>query len=192
MYRTLLYPVDGSELSRAALAHVSEFARAAGATVIVVQAVEIVTEADAMTVPERRVEAEAFVDAAKGVESADEALAGARDIIAEIINEDTQARAIVRSLFARQGIIYAKVAKGKETEGLKYKDMAAYIQHHLKIAGGKNQLFADEAVLAIHQGSGGLLRRANLLAKGALVAAANEKCQIVSPEHVRMASTEIM
>lgn len=60
MYRTLLYPVDGSELSRAALAHVSEFARAAGATVIVVQAVEIVTEADAMTVPERRVEAEAF------------------------------------------------------------------------------------------------------------------------------------
>ena len=70
--------------------------------------------------------------------------------------------------------------------------MAGYIQHHLKIAGSKDQLFADEAVLAIHQGSGGLLRRANLLAKGALVAAANEKCQIVSPEHVRMAATEIM
>ena len=71
-------------------------------------------------------------------------------------------------------------------EGLKYKDMAGYIQHHLKIAGSKDQLFADEAVLAINQGSGGLLRRANLLA------AANEKCQIVSPEHVRMAATEIM
>jgi len=77
-------------------------------------------------------------------------------------------------------------------EGLKYKDMAGYIQHHLKIAGSKEQLFADEAILAIHQGSGGLLRRANFLAKGALVAAANEKCQLVSPEHVRMASTEIM
>ena len=77
-------------------------------------------------------------------------------------------------------------------EGLKYKDMAGYIQHHLKIAGSKDQLFCDEAILAIHQGSGGLLRRANLLAKGALVAAANEKCQIVSPEHVRMAATEIM
>jgi hypothetical protein len=38
-------------------------------------------------------------------------------------------------------------------------------------------LFCDEAILAIHQGSGGLLRRANLMAKGALVAAANEKCQ---------------
>lgn len=59
MYRKLLYPVDGSELARAALPHVSEFARTAGATVLVVQAVEIVTEADAMTVPERRIEAEA-------------------------------------------------------------------------------------------------------------------------------------
>jgi general secretion pathway protein A len=77
-------------------------------------------------------------------------------------------------------------------EGLKYKDMAGYIQHHLKIAGSKDQLFVDEAILAIHQGSGGLLRRANLLAKGALMAAANEKCQLVSPEHVRMAATEIM
>ncbi|MGB4900299.1 MAG: Tex family protein [Saprospiraceae bacterium] len=60
------------------------------------------------------------------ISTAEEALQGARDIIAEIINEDTQARAIVRSLFARQGIIYAKVAKGKETEGLKYKDYFKY------------------------------------------------------------------
>jgi general secretion pathway protein A len=77
-------------------------------------------------------------------------------------------------------------------EGLKYKDMASYIKHHLKIAGVKEHLFPDEAILAIHQGSGGLLRRANLLAKGALIAAAREKCQLVSPEHVRRAATEIM
>lgn len=77
-------------------------------------------------------------------------------------------------------------------EGLKHKDMAGYIKHHLQIAGVKDQLFAEEAVLAIHQGSGGLLRRANLLAKGALIAAANEKCTIVSAEHVRMASTEVI
>jgi general secretion pathway protein A len=77
-------------------------------------------------------------------------------------------------------------------EGLKYKDMAGYIKHHLKIAGVKEQLFPDEAILAIHQGAGGLLRRANLLAKGALIAAAREKCRLVSPEHVRMASSEIM
>lgn len=77
-------------------------------------------------------------------------------------------------------------------DGLKYKDMAGYIKHHLKIAGVKEQLFPDEAILAIHQGSGGLLRRANLLAKGALIAAAREQCQVVSPEHVRMAASEIM
>ena len=77
-------------------------------------------------------------------------------------------------------------------DGLKYKDMAGYIKHHLKIAGVKEQLFPDEALLAIHQGSGGLLRRANLLAKGALIGAAREKCQVVSPEHVRIAASEIM
>lgn len=77
-------------------------------------------------------------------------------------------------------------------EGLKHKDMAGYIKHHLQIAGIKEQLFAEEAILAIHQGSGGLLRRANLLAKGALIAAAHEKCAVVSAEHVRMASTEVI
>ncbi len=77
-------------------------------------------------------------------------------------------------------------------EGLKHKDMTGYIKHHLKIAGVKDQLFSDEAVLAIHQGSGGLLRRANLLAKGALIAAAHEKCTVVAAEHVRIASTEVI
>lgn len=76
-------------------------------------------------------------------------------------------------------------------EGLKQKDMAGYLKHHLEIAGIEEQLFSDEAILAIHQGSGGLLRRANLLAKGSLLAAAREKCMVVSAEHVRMASTEI-
>lgn len=76
-------------------------------------------------------------------------------------------------------------------EGLKQKDMPGYLKHHLEIAGVKEQLFSDEAILAIHQGSGGLLRRANLLAKGSLIAAAREKSMVVSAEHVRMASTEI-
>ena len=56
---------------------------------------------------------------------------------------------------------------------------------------GLNERPSDEAILAIHQGSGGLLRRANLLAKGSLIAASREKCMVVSAEHVRMASTEI-
>jgi len=86
----------------------------------------------------------------------------------------------------------SRVIGKSHLEGLKYKDMDGYIKHHLKIAGVKEQLFPDEAILAVHQGSGGLLRRANSLAKGALVAAAREKCQLISPEHVRIAATEIM
>jgi type II secretory pathway predicted ATPase ExeA len=38
--------------------------------------------------------------------------------------------------------------------------MAAYLAYQLKIAGGKDQLFSEEAVTAIHQSSGGLSRRA--------------------------------
>ena len=86
----------------------------------------------------------------------------------------------------------SRVIGRSHLEGLKHKDMAAYINHHLQIAGIKEQLFSEEAVLAIHQGSGGLLRRANFLAKGALIAAAAEQCKVVSAEHVRMASTEII
>lgn len=86
----------------------------------------------------------------------------------------------------------SRVIGRSHLEGLKLKDIAGYIKHHLEVAGIKEQLFAEEAVLAIHQGSGGLLRRANLLAKGALIAAAHEHCKVVSAEHVRVASTEII
>ena len=85
----------------------------------------------------------------------------------------------------------SRVIGRSHLDGLKQKDMAGYLKHHLEIAGIAEQLFSDEAVLAIHQGSGGLLRRANLLAKGSLIAASREKCMVVSAEHVRMASTEI-
>jgi general secretion pathway protein A len=99
---------------------------------------------------------------------------------------------IDKLMFHASRPLASRIIGKSHLEGLKHKDMAGYIKHHLKIAGVKEQLFPDEAILAIHQGSGGLLRRANLLAKGALIAAAHEKCQVVSPEHVRMASTEIM
>lgn len=62
----------------------------------------------------------AFIDDEKGVESAEEALAGARDIIAEWVNEDAPARARIRRLFEREAEIGSRVAKGKETEGQKY------------------------------------------------------------------------
>ncbi|MDR0750311.1 MAG: RNA-binding transcriptional accessory protein [Tannerellaceae bacterium] len=51
-----------------------------------------------------------------------EALQGARDIIAEWVNEDEEARNAVRSSFRHTAIITSKVIKGKEEEGAKYKD----------------------------------------------------------------------
>ena len=51
-----------------------------------------------------------------------DALKGARDIIAEQINEDERSRNQIRNQFARQAIISSKVIKGKEEEGAKYKD----------------------------------------------------------------------
>ncbi len=56
------------------------------------------------------------------VQTVDEALAGARDIIAEWINEDAPARAKIRQLYLEQGIFESKVIKGKEEEGAKFKD----------------------------------------------------------------------
>ena len=56
------------------------------------------------------------------VQDTDEALQGARDIIAEWVNESRQARDRIRKLFHREAFIESKVAKDKEEEGQKYKD----------------------------------------------------------------------
>jgi type II secretory pathway predicted ATPase ExeA len=86
----------------------------------------------------------------------------------------------------------SRVVGRSHLEGLKLKEMQSYLKHHLEIAGIKEQLFSDEAIMAIHQGSGGLFRMATLLARGALMAAVMEKMTVVSAEHVRIASTEIL
>jgi len=70
-------------------------------------------------------------------------------------------------------------------------EMEQYINHHLSITGVKNNLFDDAAINAVHQGSGGLFRTANNLARGALIAAAKEQSMTVTAENVRLASTEI-
>ncbi len=63
-----------------------------------------------------------YVDAEKGVASVDEALAGARDIMAEWVNENAEARAALRRLFAEKATIRSTVAAGKEKEAAKYRD----------------------------------------------------------------------
>ncbi len=65
-------------------------------------------------------EAEKFLN--DQVPSIEEALAGARDIIAEWVNENEVARNKVRYIFKKEATIRAKVARGKQEAGIKYKD----------------------------------------------------------------------
>lgn len=56
------------------------------------------------------------------ISSADDALQGARDIIAELVNENAEVRAKMRKLFEDTATMQSKVLTDKETEGIKYKD----------------------------------------------------------------------
>lgn len=56
------------------------------------------------------------------VKNTDEALQGARDIIAEWVNENERSRSLIRNIFAREARITSKVIAGKETEADKYRD----------------------------------------------------------------------
>ena len=56
------------------------------------------------------------------VKTVDDALAGASDIIAEWISEDEKARRQLRHLFEKEAVIFSKVVKGKESEGIKFSD----------------------------------------------------------------------
>ncbi|NQT57079.1 MAG: RNA-binding transcriptional accessory protein, partial [Desulfobacteraceae bacterium] len=67
-------------------------------------------------------EAAAYIDPEKGVEAAEDALAGSRDIIAEWVNEDQVAREKMRALYAQKGVFLSKVIPGKEEEGAKFRD----------------------------------------------------------------------
>ncbi|QHL89074.1 S1 RNA-binding domain-containing protein [Nibribacter ruber] len=67
-------------------------------------------------------EAAGYVSEEKEVKSTEEALAGARDIIAEWVNENPEARANIRTLFEKKGVFKARVMPGKEEEGQKFKD----------------------------------------------------------------------
>ncbi len=61
------------------------------------------------------------------VPDVEDALQGARDIIAEWVNENRRARKMVRYHFSRSGVIYSRLVKGKEEEGGKYRD---YFEFH--------------------------------------------------------------
>lgn len=71
---------------------------------------------------ENQLQAKATVFVKGEVKDVEEALKGARDIIAEQVNEDERARNTIRNRFERQAVISAKLVKGKEEEAAKYRD----------------------------------------------------------------------
>jgi general secretion pathway protein A len=99
---------------------------------------------------------------------------------------------LIDSLMYRSSLPLASRIVGRShLEGVTRDQMEQYLAHHLAIAGVKHNIFDETAVTAIQQGSGGLFRKANHLARGALIVAAKNKSMTVNADHVRMAATEI-
>ncbi len=86
----------------------------------------------------------------------------------------------------------SRVMTKAQVKPLSQIEMEEYVNHHVRVAGVKKQLFEPAAIAAIHQGSAGGLRRANQLAAGGLTAAALEKMGIVTPDHIRSAASELI
>ncbi|MBR3987596.1 MAG: RNA-binding transcriptional accessory protein [Bacteroidales bacterium] len=97
--------------------------------------------------------AEKYINPEKGVNTIDDALAGARDIIAERVSENAQARNKVRNLFRRSAMLSSKVVKNKEEEGGKFeswfdwKENAMRAPSHRILALFRGE---EEGVLRVH------------------------------------------
>ena len=100
-------------------------------------------------------EAAKLIDAEKGVNTSEEALAGARDIIAEMISENAEVRTKMRTYFQEKAVFKAEVIKGKEEAGIKYKDYFDWSEP-VKTA-------ASHRVLAMRRGEKELVLRLDAL-----------------------------
>jgi protein Tex len=89
-------------------------------------------------------EALKYINKDNGVLNVDDALDGAKDIIAEWIAENEEARKKIRNLFAGKGVIYSKVIKDKNEDGIKFKDYFDWEENINRIPGHR--------VLAIFRG----------------------------------------
>ena len=102
-----------------------------------------------------------------------------------------QSHLIDKLMYPASRPLASRIVARSHLEGCDRKQMEIYLAHHLKLAGVKRDLFEEAAVTAIYQGSAGLFRKANHLARGALIAAAQSQCIMVGAEHVRTASSEL-
>ena len=85
--------------------------------------------------------AQRFVDSEKGVNSADEALAGAMDIIAENVSDDAEIRKIVRKMFFKHGVLLSRAAKEEDSVYRMYYDFREPVSR-----------IAKHRVLAVNRG----------------------------------------
>ena len=122
-----------------------------------------------------------YVDVEKGVLDVEEALQGARDIIAEMVSENGDARAALRTLFLDQGACESRLVKGKEEEGAKFKDYfdwreaAAKAPSHRLLAMFRGE---NEGVLSLTIAPE--KEEAQILLKGLFVAAKNAAAEQVT------------
>jgi protein Tex len=120
-------------------------------------------------------EALPFVDAQKGVASVDDAMAGARDIIAEWVSEDAPARQSLRRVFYSEGVVRSVLVKGKEGAGSKYRDYFDFEEPVVKVPGhrmlamlrGENEGFLRLKIRPPEDKALSLLRRRYVKGTGA-------------------------
>ena len=98
-------------------------------------------------------EAKKYLSLKKEVESVEQALSGAKDIVAQVINEDVNVRAGIRKLFFATAQIQSKVKKAKEAEGLKFKDYFDWCEKAYKAP--SHRILAmlrgqKESILSVH------------------------------------------
>ena len=89
-------------------------------------------------------DAVAYVDAEKGVATAEDALAGARDVVAERVSDDAAVRAYVREQVSERGVLESRAARGKENEVSKFQD---YYEFSVPVKTAKSH-----QVLAVRRG----------------------------------------
>lgn len=97
--------------------------------------------------------AQKYVDESKGVATIEDALAGARDIIAERVSENAQARTKVRNIFRRSAMLSSKVVKNKEEEGGKFESWFDWNENAMRAP--SHRILAmfrgeEEGVLRVH------------------------------------------
>ncbi|NDV20019.1 S1 RNA-binding domain-containing protein [Pseudodesulfovibrio sp. JC047] len=120
-------------------------------------------------------EAKRFINPQKDVTDSEAALAGARDIIAENINENPKARAAMRTLFVKRGRFTSCVAKGQEDAGATYRDWFEWDEPLARIPGhralamfrGENEKHLKLSLRPPEEEATGLLHRSIVRGSGA-------------------------